>query len=156
MDMESRRRFVNSMIAATAAAMGGSMMFSGMPMLGQQTTVPEGGPPYVPMGGVQTGPDGVNGNPPPGPIGAGYPQQGGAVRGVVAVVAAVRRVFRGHSLRASIGSPGRGSNGSPEKYLGHQGPHQAHDGQREARGGGQGRHDGQLPLHAGVLLPAVG
>ncbi len=78
MDMDSRRRFVNSMMAATAAAMGGGMIFGGMPIFGQQSTVPDGGPPYVPMGGVQTGPDGVNGNPPPGPIGAGTPQQGGA------------------------------------------------------------------------------
>ena len=31
------------------------------------------------------------------------------------VVAAARRVLRGHSLRASIGSPGRGSSGSPEQ-----------------------------------------
>src|SRR5579862_6455037 len=82
MDMESRRRFVNSMMAATAAAMGGGIIFSGMPVLGQQTTVPDGGPPYVPTGGVQIGPDGVNGNPPPGPIGAGAPQQGrGGARG---------------------------------------------------------------------------
>jgi enamine deaminase RidA (YjgF/YER057c/UK114 family) len=81
MDMESRRRFVNSMMAATAAAMGGGIIFGGMPVLGQQTTVPDGGPPYVPTGGVQIGPDGVNGNPPPGPIGAGSPQQGGAAPG---------------------------------------------------------------------------
>ncbi len=81
MDMNSRRRFVNSMMAATAAAMGGGMIFGGMPMFGQQTTVPDGGPPYVPMDGVQTGPDGVNGNPPPGPIGAGGPQQGGTRSG---------------------------------------------------------------------------
>jgi enamine deaminase RidA (YjgF/YER057c/UK114 family) len=63
------------MMAATAAAMGGGMMF------GQQKTVPDGGPPYVPMGGVQNGPDGVNGNPPPGPIDAGASQQGGAAPG---------------------------------------------------------------------------
>jgi len=81
MDAESRRRFVSSMMAATVAAMGGGMMFDGTPMLGQQTSVPDGGPPFVPMGGVQNGPDGVNGNPPPGPIGAGYPQQGGNGRG---------------------------------------------------------------------------
>jgi enamine deaminase RidA (YjgF/YER057c/UK114 family) len=78
MDMNSRRRFVNSMMAATAAAMGGGMIFGGMPMFGQQTTVPDGGPPYVPMGGVQTGPDGADGNSPPGPIGAGGPQQSSA------------------------------------------------------------------------------
>ena len=76
MDMESRRRFVNSMMAATAAAMGGGIIFGGMSVLGQQRTVPDGGPPYVPMGGVQIGPDGVNGNPPPGPIGG--PGQAGA------------------------------------------------------------------------------
>ena len=81
MDMESRRRFVNSMMAATAAAMGGGIIFGGMPALGQQTTIPEGGPPYVPTGGVQIGPDGVNGNPPPGPIGVGSPQQGGTAPG---------------------------------------------------------------------------
>jgi enamine deaminase RidA (YjgF/YER057c/UK114 family) len=69
------------MMAATAAAMGGGIIFGGMPVLGQQTTVPDGGPPYVPTGGVQIGPDGVNGNPPPGPIGAGSPQQGGAAPG---------------------------------------------------------------------------
>jgi len=34
------------------------------------------------------------------------------------VVAAARRVLRGHSLRASIGSPGRGSSGSPEQIPG--------------------------------------
>jgi enamine deaminase RidA (YjgF/YER057c/UK114 family) len=81
MDMESRRRFVNSMMAATAAAMSGAIMFGGIPTFGQQSTVPAGGPPYVPMGGVQTGPDGVNGNPPPGPIDAGAPQQGSAAAG---------------------------------------------------------------------------
>jgi enamine deaminase RidA (YjgF/YER057c/UK114 family) len=78
MDMESRRRFVSSMMATTAAAMGGGIMFGGIPLLGQQSTVPAGSPSYVPMGGVQTGPDGVNGNPPPGPIDAGTPQQGGS------------------------------------------------------------------------------
>lgn len=66
--MAFRRRFVNSMMAATAAAMGGGIIVGGMPVLGQQTTVPDGGQPYVPTGGVQIGPDGVNGNPPPGPI----------------------------------------------------------------------------------------
>jgi enamine deaminase RidA (YjgF/YER057c/UK114 family) len=81
MDIESRRRFVNSMMAATAAAMGGGALFCGMPLFGQKSTVPDGGPPYVPMGGVQIGPDGVNGNPPPGPIGAGGPQQGAGARG---------------------------------------------------------------------------
>lgn len=63
MDMESRRRFVNSMMVATLAAMGGGALFA---------------QDYTPMGGVQNGPDGVNGNPPPGPIGAGGPQEGGA------------------------------------------------------------------------------
>lgn len=62
MDMESRRRFVNSMMAATLGAMGGGVLFA---------------QDYTPMGGVQNGPDGVNGNPPPGPIGAGGPQEGG-------------------------------------------------------------------------------
>ena len=81
MDMKSRRRFVNSMMAATAAAMGGGIIFGGMPVLGQQSTLPAGAPPYLPMGGVQIGPDGVNGNPPPGPIGAGLAQQGGAAPG---------------------------------------------------------------------------
>jgi enamine deaminase RidA (YjgF/YER057c/UK114 family) len=81
MDAESRRRFVNSMMAATAAAMGGGIIFGGMPVLGQQSTIPDGAPPYLPTGGVQIGPDGVNGNPPPGPIGAGAPQQGGGARG---------------------------------------------------------------------------
>ena len=76
MDMESRRRFVSSMMAATAAAMGGGMMFGGMPVFGQQTTVPDGGPPYLQTGGVQIGPDGVNGNPPPGPIGGPMGQAG--------------------------------------------------------------------------------
>ena len=56
----------------------GLLRFGGMPVLGQQTTLPDGGPPYVPTGGVQIGPEGVNGNPPPGPIGAGSPQQGDA------------------------------------------------------------------------------
>jgi len=54
MDMKSRREFVNRMMAATAMAMGGPML------IGQS---------YTPMGGVQIGPDGQNGNPPPGPIG---------------------------------------------------------------------------------------
>lgn len=66
MDMESRRRFVNSMMAASLAAMGGGVL------LAQD---------YTPMGGVQIGPDGANGNPPPGPIGEGAPQQGGAAGG---------------------------------------------------------------------------
>lgn len=66
MDMESRRRFINSMMAASLAAMGGGMVFAQN---------------YTPMGGVQIGPDGVNGNPPPGPIGAGAPQPGGAGAG---------------------------------------------------------------------------
>jgi enamine deaminase RidA (YjgF/YER057c/UK114 family) len=66
MDMESRRRFVNSMMAASLAAMGGGRLFA---------------QDYTPMGGVQNGPDGVNGNPPPGPIGAGAPGQGGAGAG---------------------------------------------------------------------------
>ena len=67
MDMESRRRFINSMMTASFAAMGGGMLFAQN---------------YTPMGGVQNGPDGVNGNPPPGPIDAGAPQQsGGAARG---------------------------------------------------------------------------
>ena len=67
MDMESRRRFINSMMTASFAAMGGGMIFAQN---------------YTPMGGVQNGPDGVNGNPPPGPIDAGAPQQsGGAARG---------------------------------------------------------------------------
>jgi enamine deaminase RidA (YjgF/YER057c/UK114 family) len=61
MDMKSRRRFVNSMMAASFAAMGGGMLFAQN---------------YTPMGGTQIGPDGVNGNPPPGPIGAGTPQGG--------------------------------------------------------------------------------
>jgi enamine deaminase RidA (YjgF/YER057c/UK114 family) len=54
MDMKSRRRFVNSMMAASVAAMSGGSLFAQN---------------YTPMGGVQIGPDGVNGNPPPGPIG---------------------------------------------------------------------------------------
>ncbi len=68
MDMESRRRFINSMMAATAMAMGGPML------IGQD---------YTPMGGVQIGPDGVNGNPPPGPIGGspGAPAATGAAPG---------------------------------------------------------------------------
>ena len=75
MDMKSRRRFVNSMMAASVAAMSGGTLFAQN---------------YTPMGGVQIGPDGVNGNPPPGPIGgptapgqAGAPGQrrgGGAAR----------------------------------------------------------------------------
>jgi enamine deaminase RidA (YjgF/YER057c/UK114 family) len=63
MDMKSRRRFVNSMMAATAMAMGGPML------IGQD---------YTPMGGVQMGPDGQNGNPPPGPIGGSPMGQAGA------------------------------------------------------------------------------
>jgi len=63
MDIESRRRFVNSMMAASLAAMGGGVLFA---------------QDFTPMGGVQIGPDGVNGNPPPGPIGEGTPQEGGA------------------------------------------------------------------------------
>jgi enamine deaminase RidA (YjgF/YER057c/UK114 family) len=59
MDMKSRRRFVNSMMAASVSAMGGGMLFAQN---------------YTPMGGVQIGPDGVNGNPPPGPIGSGAPE----------------------------------------------------------------------------------
>lgn len=66
MDMESRRRFVNSMMAASFAAIGGGVLFA---------------QDYTPMGGVQIGPDGVNGNPPPGPIDAGAPQQAGAPTG---------------------------------------------------------------------------
>ena len=64
MDMESRRRFVNSMMVATAAAMAGGVLFA------QE-------PDYTPMGGVQIGPDGVNGNPPPGPIGGPMPPGAG-------------------------------------------------------------------------------
>jgi enamine deaminase RidA (YjgF/YER057c/UK114 family) len=71
MDMRSRREFVSRMMAATATAMSGGMVYGGMPMFGQQTKAPSSDPPYTPMGGVQIGPDGVNGNPPPGPIGAG-------------------------------------------------------------------------------------
>lgn len=63
MDMESRRRFVNSMMAASLAAMGGGVLFA---------------QDFTPMGGVQIGPDGANGNPPPGPIGEGTPQESGA------------------------------------------------------------------------------
>lgn len=81
MDLQSRSRFVSSMMAATAAAMGGRSIFGGMPLFGQQSSVPDGGPPYVPMGGVQVGPDGVNGNPPPGPIGAGTFSPGSGARG---------------------------------------------------------------------------
>jgi enamine deaminase RidA (YjgF/YER057c/UK114 family) len=66
MDMKSRRRFVNSMMAASFAAIGGGVLFA---------------QDYTPMGGVQVGPDGANGNPPPGPIGEGAPQQGGADAG---------------------------------------------------------------------------
>jgi enamine deaminase RidA (YjgF/YER057c/UK114 family) len=66
MDMKSRRRFVNSMMAASFAAIGGGVLFA---------------QDYTPMGGVQIGPDGANGNPPPGPIGEGAPQQGGGARG---------------------------------------------------------------------------
>lgn len=66
MDIESRRRFVNSMMAASLAAMGGGALFA---------------QDFTPMGGVQIGPDGVNGNPPPGPIGEDAPQQGGAGAG---------------------------------------------------------------------------
>ncbi|MGH9574753.1 MAG: RidA family protein [Candidatus Acidiferrales bacterium] len=66
MDMESRRRFVNSMMAASLAAMGGGVLFAQN---------------FTPMGGVQVGPDGANGNPPPGPIGEGTPQEGGAAVG---------------------------------------------------------------------------
>jgi enamine deaminase RidA (YjgF/YER057c/UK114 family) len=51
------------MMAASLAAMGGGVLFA---------------QDYTPMGGVQIGPDGANGNPPPGPIDAGAPQQGGA------------------------------------------------------------------------------
>ena len=69
MDMRSRRKFVNEMMAATAMAMGGGMMF------GQQATgihtVPDTAPPYLQIGNVQQGPDGVNGNPPPGQMGGG-------------------------------------------------------------------------------------
>jgi enamine deaminase RidA (YjgF/YER057c/UK114 family) len=65
MDMKSRRSFVNSMMAATAAAMSGSAL------LAQN---------YTPMGGVQIGPDGVNGNPPPGPIGGPEPAGGAGQR----------------------------------------------------------------------------
>ena len=114
MDMESRRRFVSSMMAATAAAMGGGMMFGGMPVFGQQTTVPDGGPPYLQTGGVQIGPDGVNGNPPPGPIG-GPMDSGSSSR-----PARRRRTASAPDplLRASPGSQGRESNGSPEKIPG--------------------------------------
>ena len=130
MDMESRRRFVNSMMAATAAAMGGGIIFGGMPVLGQQTTVPDGGPPYVPMGGVQIGPDGVNGNPPPGPIGAGSPQQGGAAPGGGA------RGGRGRAARPPRPQPagiywisGTGIERQPGANTWDIKDHQAHDGQ---------------------------
>jgi enamine deaminase RidA (YjgF/YER057c/UK114 family) len=67
MDIRSRRKFVNSMMTATAMAMGGPMLF---------------GQDFTPMGGVQIGPDGQNGNPPPGPIGApGAPAATGAAPG---------------------------------------------------------------------------
>jgi enamine deaminase RidA (YjgF/YER057c/UK114 family) len=66
MEMESRRRFVNSMMAASLAAMGGGMLFAQN---------------YTPIGGVQIGPDGANGNPPPGPIGAGEQGSGAARAG---------------------------------------------------------------------------
>jgi enamine deaminase RidA (YjgF/YER057c/UK114 family) len=66
MDMKSRRRFVNSMMAASAAAIGGGVLFA---------------QDFTPMGGVQIGPDGANGNPPPGPIAAGAPQQDGGAAG---------------------------------------------------------------------------
>jgi enamine deaminase RidA (YjgF/YER057c/UK114 family) len=82
MNLKARRKFVSDMMAATAMAMGGGMMFGGMPMMGQQSTVhtiPEGGPPYLPMGGVQQGPDGANGNPPPGA--AAPARAGGGGRG---------------------------------------------------------------------------
>jgi enamine deaminase RidA (YjgF/YER057c/UK114 family) len=74
MDLRSRREFVNSMMAATAAAMSGSALFSQDRIPGQEKTQE---PDYTPMGGVQIGPDGVNGNPPPGPVGVYAPQQGG-------------------------------------------------------------------------------
>ncbi len=80
MDMKSRRRFVNSMMAASVAAMSGGRLFAQN---------------YTPMGGVQIGPDGVNGNPPPGPIGGprtGRAQPGAPEdSGVVAVAARVPR-----------------------------------------------------------------
>lgn len=66
MDMNARRRFVNSMMAASLAAMSGRALFA---------------QDYTPMGGVQIGPDGANGNPPPGPIVEGAPQQGGPAAG---------------------------------------------------------------------------
>lgn len=78
MDLRSRREFANSMMLATAAAMTGSALF------GQDRTPAQAKSPeldYTPMGGVQIGPDGVNGNPPPGPIGAYAPQQGGGPGG---------------------------------------------------------------------------
>lgn len=63
MNMKSRRKFVNNMMAATAMAMGGPML------IGQN---------YTQMGGVQKGPDGSNGNPPPGsPAGSGAARQSG-------------------------------------------------------------------------------
>jgi hypothetical protein len=65
MDMKSRRRFVNSMMAASFAAMSGGGLFAQN---------------FTPMGGVQIGPDGVNGNPPPGPIGGPGQEGGGGQR----------------------------------------------------------------------------
>ena len=63
MNMKSRRKFVNNMMVATAMAMGGPML------IGQN---------YTQMGGVQKGPDGSNGNPPPGsPAGSGAARQSG-------------------------------------------------------------------------------
>jgi enamine deaminase RidA (YjgF/YER057c/UK114 family) len=63
MDTKSRRRFVNNMMAATAMAMGGPML------TGQD---------YTRTGGVQKGPDGSHGNPPPGsPAGSGAARQSG-------------------------------------------------------------------------------
>ncbi len=82
MDARSRRKFVNEMMAATAMAMGGGMMFG--QQAGQASgihTIPEGGPPYVPMGGVQQGPDGVNGNPAPGAPAVAGGGRGGGGRG---------------------------------------------------------------------------
>jgi hypothetical protein len=84
-----------------AGAIRGGMMFGGVPLFGQQTTIPEGGPPYVPMGGVQVGPDGVNANPPPGQIGAGAPQQGAAPGGG-------RGVAAGGAAGGGRGGRGRG------------------------------------------------
>ena len=53
MDMESRRRFVNSMMAATLAAMGADIWWNAV--FGHRDCS-DGGPPYVPMGGVQNRP----------------------------------------------------------------------------------------------------